>query len=417
MKIRSNPSCPGIKQIPRTLVKRVSVIISILGVLMLALPSMPARAEDNLPSIDARTFDVTVQRRSRSGRVYLFETPSQEPLHVGKLILLRQSDLPVMAFRVLKDYPEKNQFAAKWMRRYRNIPQIEPKQQYLAVEKLADRNAPPLTEQDRAELKEIESDSLPPPPDQGAPLEEAKPAPNSTPPTTSDGSDTTSGKTPGAASGAPSYDADLDATTTPPPKNNVESTLGSELTPADEQELDDLKSITAEELVPLDRDKNGVTVGFGFFRNNASTADQSSGYLGGLDIKYAHTLRQYLYFKRKNLQDSLMLEGGFGYYKLISYAAQNDSYTVVPFTVTLRYNLLFNENFGTFGYIGLNKNFVAASAAASSADSGAVQEAARQLNSFNPAIGVGVLFRVGPSWYIRMDAGYDLIGVALLLRF
>lgn len=414
-----------IKQTPAVLVKLTA--IAFLGLAIQSTTAPPVFADDtadatHLPEIEAKTFNVAVKKRSRSGHVYLFDRYDSEPLQVGRLVLLRDGDQPVMAFRVLKDYPEKNQFAGKWLRRYRGLQQLQPDQQFLAVEKLADVVAPPLTSQDKADLKELEGEALPAPPPSGA---EAAPATPQTAPSTPPAPQATASPAPPGPEGQPPSTATnepVPAESLPPPapnpaKSHDAENLAPELTAADERELDDLKSITAEELVPLDRDKYWATLGLGFFRNNGSTPSSKSGYLTGLDMKFAKTLKQYLYFKKKDLQDSIAVEAGLGYYKLISYAVQGDAFTVVPFTVTARYNLLFSENLGVFGYLGFNKNFVASSSSPNDPSNAAVSTASDQLNSFQPAFGVGGLFRVGPSWYIRTDVGYDLLGIALLLRF
>lgn len=193
--------------------------------------------------------------------------------------------------------------------------------------------------------------------------------------------------------------------------------MNAELTPTDEEEIDELRSIVAQELIPLDRDWNGVSAGFAYFRNNGAGPGSNMGYNSGFDFKYARTLQHLIYLKRKDIQDSLVLEGSLGFYKLITFAALNDSYSVVPFTLTARYNVLFGQDISTFIYAGFNKNFVAAYSEAQVSDTPVVTTAANQLASLLPAIGIGMLFRVGPSWYIRFDAGLDQIGLALDLRF
>jgi hypothetical protein len=79
-------------------------------------------------------------------------------------------------------------------------------------------------------------------------------------------------------------------------------------------------------------------------------------------------------------------------------------------TATLRYTLRPNVDFGAFVYAGLNKNFVGSSVNATDAGKD-------QLSSILPAVGIGLLFRVGPSWYMRVDGGLDIIALSLSLHF
>ena len=248
----------------RTWIAIVAAIFAISSVAHAA--SEPSGDDERLPDIEAKTFDVKVMRRSRSGNVYVFETSEEQPLHTGKILLLREGIQPVMAFRVLRDYSDKNQFAAKWVRRYRGIDQLNPSTSYLAIEKIADREAPPLTVQDRAELKEVESE-IPPPTEQTTP--------------------------------AKKFDSELDATTSPPPKS-VAETSSPDLTPADVQEIDELKDFSAEELVVLDRDKNWTDMGYSIFRQNGAGPQSYSGYFSGFDFRWPNDQKSDLFKEKRH---------------------------------------------------------------------------------------------------------------------
>src|ERR1700745_569396 len=91
----------GIKQIPNLLVK-LTGCLAILVVLGSATVRADEESTEKLPDIEAKTVNVKIMRRSRSGHVYVFETEGAEPLHTGKILLLKQNDQPVMAFRVLR---------------------------------------------------------------------------------------------------------------------------------------------------------------------------------------------------------------------------------------------------------------------------------------------------------------------------
>src|SRR4051812_27629486 len=57
--------------------------------------------EPQLPEIEARSFDITVSKRSSTKRIYLADTPVELP-RVGKILLLKRGDEPVIALKVLK---------------------------------------------------------------------------------------------------------------------------------------------------------------------------------------------------------------------------------------------------------------------------------------------------------------------------
>jgi hypothetical protein len=308
---------------------------------------------EQLPDIEARTYPVQVERRSKSTRVYLFNThfsistetvdnPPVELPQVGRLVLLRNDGVPAMAFRVLKDYPEKKQFAAKWLRRYGETKRLERGQEFEAVEKISDLVNTPLTAQDQNDLQELESPPPPaplaepspspmpaplpspvepsppeanaaiePPPDENpppvepppAPLEEPTPAPEPSPEAAI--TEPQEEAIPKPVPPTEAYDPELDAGTSPPPKSttkNAEEETG---------ELNDLSSIMVEEHHLIERDINAISLGAGYYRNNSATAGATFYTPGGL-LRYSRTLRRIVYFNKKNLQDSISFDGALG---------------------------------------------------------------------------------------------------------
>src|SRR4051812_41810557 len=85
-----------------------------------------------------RKFNVILDRKSRSQRVYLFSQDldkDPELSNRGKIILIKGASLPIMAFRVLRSYGAKNQFAAKALKHYRHGNPLSG-DTFLAIEKI-----------------------------------------------------------------------------------------------------------------------------------------------------------------------------------------------------------------------------------------------------------------------------------------
>lgn len=109
-------------------------------------------------SIEAKAYDIKTVRPSKSGRVYLFEKPESGLPVDGKLFLIRDGDIPVMAMRVLKTYTVKNRIAAKKLKTYPGYELLERGSQYRAFEKVGDSVLPvPMTLEDTNDLKELEA--------------------------------------------------------------------------------------------------------------------------------------------------------------------------------------------------------------------------------------------------------------------
>jgi hypothetical protein len=455
-----------------------------LTTLALSAPSWAdeSQSDEELPTISAITFPVTIERRSSSGHVYLLSTTGEIP-ETGRLILLKKDSAPVMAFRILRQYGGKKQFAAKWMRRYNSIKQLDPAQTYMALEKLSDNSgAIPLTNQDKKDLSELEKpapaepavepspspsasapsappisevaplpgpealtapppppeaspppavsdNAVPPPPESGtttppaevppplpteAPVAEASEAP---PPAPEAAMDENLPK-PSAEEGLPKpaapiprpegYDSELDSGTSPPPKAVAET-----IAEAKDPEADDLSAVMVEEKPLPPHDMNFLGLGAGVYLNyNVQNGASTSFYTPGGFLLYSRILTQSIYFKGgKGLSDNLALDGWMGYYKILTLVPNSgDSYAVIPFKGDARYTIMFTDDFGVFAYGGIEQNVVVATTnPTSSIVSG--------LNSFFPAVGVGAIFRAGPSWYVRFDGGYESVGLSLAIRF
>ena len=335
-----------------------------------------ADVPDKLPDIKAKTYVVKVARKSKSGRVYLFYDSDNAMPGPGRILLLKTDDDPSMAFRVLKNYDDKKQFAAKRVRRYGSIKHLEDRKKFTAVEKLSDYYPPsPPTEEDRADLKELELKILPYDPE----LDETQ-------------------------------DAQGPADDILPKKKTKNSPDHESPLPLNEEEA---PPAAVDEIPVLDRHNHWVTAQAGYLRNS-STEDRSPYYTGG-GLRYGFTLKRKLLLRKAAPQDSVVVEGGVFIYKILGFVSTGtgstiDTYTVMPLALTLRYNVFINEDFAVFFYGGILKNRILSS---STGEATAVAALSKTLI----AVGGGFLFRIAPSWQLRIDAGYDCIIAGLVLRF
>ncbi len=342
-------------------------------------PTPPADPSENekLPQIEAKAFPVKVIKRSSSNRVYLFEDSDDHQPKTGHLMLLKREDNPVMAFRILKVYPVEKHIAAKRIKRYQGLRILDNDENYSAIEKISDIVSIPSV-QDNTDLKELESPKV---------KGETK-------------SDTKSEKDKVKA-----FDPELDGSTSPHGDLKEEAPIEPE-----EGEVDTHLAVTVEEVTLIEHTSHWVSAGFGFATNNGPPAKPGPSSFTAGNLRYGYNIAKLIFFDRAHLQDSFTLEGGFYLYKIINYEIPSDAYTVLALLGTLRYNLFFSESFGAFLYTGIMQNNVISSAQSQS-------DGLAQLNSILPAVGGGILFQVGPSWYTRVDIGLESITVNLSLRF
>jgi hypothetical protein len=172
--------------------------------------------------------------------------------------------------------------------------------------------------------------------------------------------------------------------------------------------IDETEAVAVEESKDLENDRHGVSVQVGMLVNNSSTGGLS--YFTGAGLRYAYTFRKNVFLRKTKFQDSFSAEAGLYLYKVLAYESGTDTYTVLPLSGTIRYTVFFSEGFGLFSYLGILKNFVLSGT--NPTDNGITM-----LTSIQPAAGLGMLLRFGPRWFFRIDAGYDLLGAGLMLRF
>ena len=436
-----------------------------------ASPETPPAFQDSAPSEDARektdkdrealpilarSYPLRVLRRSNSNQLYLLQKSTPGMPEVGRILLLKDEDEPLMAFRVVKVYDKWPVIAAKKIRAYssdfRHLPRGEI---FNAVEKLADIDfdrtrieAAPDAQAIAAAPAGVEGakDSA-----TGVELAEVEAAEKAS----REGLPDAAGGETVAKAAAPQrpplpatlpFDPVLDGGPTPGERPSDERKLSEDEVLGDKGALaaldgnDDvlndaearalaanprLKSglglnseefgsdpadmaLIAEEVNGFDIFRSSLSLGFGYFKNVGATGAAISP--AGAQLRYGYNLGNMLLLKRAAYQDSLTLEGGLQLYKLTNYAVNNDAYTVLPINLGLRYNIYFSSNTAIFLYGGLTKSNVMETANGSA-------EAVAILGGFIPSAGGGLLIRVGPHWEVRADIGIDMQALGLVLRF
>ncbi len=322
--------------------------------------------QEKLPEIEAKIYESQVVRKSHSGRIYLLNA-DQLP-NEGRILLFKKNAGPAMAFRAIKRYPDKNQFAAKVVRKYPEYDTLKKEDRFLTIEKISDIIPPPPTESDLKDLEELESPEEPSSELQDEPTDKIK-----------------------------EKIQEIE-------KGNAEEDSENPLSEDEDKWL----ALSAEEVFPLDLTPFGVSLEFGYFR--AVNPTLTSFYFSGGGVRFGLKLFQIIFLKRPFLQDSLTLEGGAFVVKIQNFGGTLNAYSLVPTIGDLRYTLHIGEGFNLFFYGGILKNFVVSSALGDPA----------VINSFSllqPAFGGGVIFRVGPNWEVRVGVGYDMLGAGIVLRF
>ncbi len=363
-------------------------------------PSIPATAEahDTSPII-AKTYGVKVIRRSNSNRTYLFEDPNSASPAVGRLLLLKRESEPVMAFRVLQSYPERQQFVAKRVRRYGEYRILGNEEVFRAIEKAGDYSAPAQSSLDRSEVRELVG-GIAPRDSQGLDGQVRD----------SPGLDTPDGQ----AQQAPlpkteEYDPELDAGTSPPPlgaiNSDAENLPISDLSGDDEEALSQL---VAEEIFPIEHHTHSLAVQIAFLKNFDSTG--AVIYPKGVTFRYGLTFGRMVFIRKPRMQDALTGEFGVSSSKLQPYRGGSESYTLLPMFLNLQYRIAFSQSLSLFIYGGSTKSRVLYS-------SEALDEDTQMLSQWIMNYGVGLNFRMGPNWDARVDLGVDQVAFGLGIKF
>lgn len=324
-----------------------------------------ALAEGPLPEIEVRALTLSVEKKSTSGRVILFSTTDPAP-ELQQLIMIKSESGPRMALRVIQRYDDPSRFAAQSVRSY------DP--DFL----------PAVGESHRAILKirDIQSEAEP-------------------------------GAAPGDEQPAAAPESQLEPQTESAPQGAgptpAEIKSAQDLTEAEEREL---KSLAYEE--PPNHEPEKLAFGGHFALLRLPRFDSGALYASAAGLRYSQTVRHPLYFPGRKLQDSVSIDFSLLASKILDYSdVAGDSYTLIPMMLSGRYNWLFSENLGAFGYAGLVKPWVLSY----SGDEPSASVAAEVLGSIQLAFGVGIFYQVGPQWFIRLDLGIEQVGAGLSLKF
>ncbi len=379
------------------------------------------------PQIEVNAFPLKVVRKSQSTRVYLFEDPEGGIVQERNVFLIRKDAENVMAFRALKLYPDLAQFAARHVRLYPKWKFLKSKQEFMAIDKIGEFFPEPTPEeqvQDEEDLQDIETQmeaNAPPQEDLFQENEDLPPQDELTKNETQDelledetedeiGEGDTKGEEENetvkeelAGMDPPeinTYDEELDEGTSPPP-GSITSQEGFA------KEQIELSNLIVNEIYPLEKDKNWVSLGFGYF--SAATLTGTTAFFSGVGLRYGYNIGDHLFVYHKNLQDSFTLEFGTFMYTITGFEGGNDTYTIAPIVGTARYNLYFADSLIVFAYAGILKNFVLNS-------SGGSDNSIEALSSFKPTIGAGLFIHIGPKWYVRFEVGLDFVGSGLVLK-
>lgn len=341
---------------------------------------MPYEDDEKLPAIEARSYETKPLAQSESGRAYLFKDPLQAKPMVGRIILLKQGGQPVMAFRVLRTFPERSEFIAKRVRRYGDKNTLEVGANYRVLERISEYATPlPPNLDDEADIADL---------DRGG-----------------DGySDFNSAKVDKPEKSSQTLDDELLMDANPQPKSETQRTL----TPSEEDQISRTVAYVADDVEPHDRHRHALSAEFGFLQNR-SIAGASQLFHGG-GMRYALTLGKSVFFNRSTVTDSIAAEGGMFWYSVSGYQTPDDSYTVFPLVATLRYNVFPSDVVGIFFYGGIMDNYVPI-------DASSTAKAVAALSGIVPAAGAGLIFHLGPHWDARIDAGIDMFASGLMIRF
>jgi hypothetical protein len=357
--------------------------------------------------IDAKAYDLKTIRPSKSGRVYLFQKMEEGFPVDGKIFLLRQGDQPVMAFRVLKSYPDTKRLAAKKLLPYEGFAKLEKNSEYRAYEKVGDKVKPvPPSPEDLKDLKELESGSLEElpsaPPGEGAPPAEVTPPPAENPATTE-----LHEPAPGEAL------AGSDAGDIPPPPDD-EKLVPIEEKPAEKPVEAPPEEPRDENLEMKDSEEEDEADEVGSYFPNFFTMETGlllNGTVPGPNPKFGAGLLYSRTFGR-SVGSAFAAEGGLFYYQSSgAIAGATISTTIIPIQGTLRYQHRYGELTTGYVYGGLQYPIVASNV-------GATKHQLGQIMVPSPAFGVGLFIQTGPNWYMRFNFGYDVLAsIGVTLRF
>ncbi len=316
-----------------------------------------------------------------------------------------------MAFRVLKNDGDKNEFVAKRVRRYDDISELTLKKSYPTLEKLGDIIVPPTPDPTPNPTPITASESL----DE-----------NLDPPSQEDNGskDTKTVEREQIPELNPSGEQDLnsdqesssDLDQQNQPTENPAQT-SSEPDPETVKSLDDIEEANPEEEIEpieieesnsIDPFKNILSIGAGYFANSSNFS--LSPYLSnGFSVSYAHSMVKNMFFDSSSLQDSMSFELGGIHYVILNKDGNNDQYTLFPFFGNLLYQLNLSKSFAFNFYGGVTYNFMS-----TAVNPG---KSKNTLQGLQPNFGIGAFYMIGPQWFFRADLGWDRITAGLSVKW
>lgn len=376
----------------------------VLALLCLA-PHLLHAAEEPNPAPDfiqarVRAFNLTVDQRSDSGRLYLFHTAQPEELPVGKILLLKIQDEKIMAIRTLRTFPDQTTFIGKRAKKYRENFLLESGEQLTAYMKVGESKIPSASTREKKELRQFEDEikiDLDVPPEER--FQHMPPAQPHDP----ELDDRRGNPLPPEEPPSPQEEARA----APPPAR--ETTRKERPSPSSMDEMEDIDEELEiiEERSYAEPERHWITAQVGLARNRKF--DLTTATYSGAGFKYGLSLRPPFVIEGPKVQDSIGLEFGTFFYNVNAFETDTDSYTLCALSFTARYNIFVSETMTPFFYLGILRNSILSSTESSI-------EGEEALSSSLPAIGTGFFFTVGPKWKLRVDLGYDLLALGITLR-
>ena len=130
----------------------------------------------------------------------------------------------------------------------------------------------------------------------------------------------------------------------------------------------------------------------------------------GFSVYYNEIVDKGVWFRGQAPQDSLSLEGGIGFYSRMNLTGIFDNYDILPIRAEILYTLQFNPTFAFLTEVGGQFNWVISTDKATT-------EGVNQVSGFQPNLGIGFLYNIGPQWYVRGDLGLDRVGIGLAVKW
>ena len=319
-----------------------------------------------------------------------------------------------MAFRVLRSDLNKSEYIGKKIRRYDQTGELKINQKYFSIEKVADLlSAPEQDEPHQAPAKKLAAPvrASPPNPVESSETTVTEIAPSPTPAEGVEPAKQTAPPTTDSSLDVEEFDQDLDE------GNSQNLNKGPDATTSDEDEDENGSPhhpFEVEESSRFDHYDNMLGFGVGYFKN-MSNFSLNSVSLSGFDIFYSHVLNRDIWFQSKTSQDDLSIDFGLQYYRLVNIDLVNDQYTMIPLSTELRYAIHISPSFAVHGYLGLQYNFIASMQNVDSA--GANKQTYNDVHGPQANTGIGVMFNLGPQWYLRVDLGLDRTMVGLAIKW